>query len=723
MSYHWSIHQLTEYFVAVSNPAHPHGAVSVALERATEALEAELGAVTLAGEVEGAIGFGGLSTPGAFLAEPDGGVVQVPGIGEVHLAVGSLDTPDGRSGLVGARLIVGRLDEGYSAEERQMLQGMALVLGLRLQSLATLAAEQQRHRLVEHLLQIQRAVSARRPLDEVLDAVTAGASSLLGDAPVGLLLTDVHDANQLRLVSTHRLPHLEEALADVARQLLTPDRGGTLPESSPTGVQSRVLGERVVVAGEVVGCLVARTTGSQVGGHDPAELLSAFAQQVNLALTDARTLDEVHQAHRDPVTALPNRALFLQRLEDQRAAASQAGSPLAVLFIDLDRFKAVNDTLGHRAGDQLLAEVAQRILTCVSDEDVAARLGGDEFAVLLRGVGSSIGGNVAERIITALTKTFTIEGRDVLIGASVGVAELADHQDASTLLSDADVAMYCAKRSGRGRWILFEPRMHHEVADQLSLRTDLQHAEAAGQLWVAYQPIVALATGQVEGVEALIRWDHPARGQIPPSDFIPLAEESDTIAGLGAFVIREAFADLARWRKQVPNLHLAVNVSGRQLVDGHLPGLVAEALDRAGLPGEAVTLEVTESVLMADPERARDRLASLKALGVRLALDDFGTGYSSLSYLRQFPVDQVKIDRSFVQGLHPNAHSEIALLRGILYLCHALDLQVVAEGIENAEALAVLAELGCALGQGYHFARPQPAQAQPHVVHHLLSMR
>jgi EAL domain-containing protein (putative c-di-GMP-specific phosphodiesterase class I) len=322
---------------------------------------------------------------------------------------------------------------------------------------------------------------------------------------------------------------------------------------------------------------------------------------------------------------------------------------------------------------------------------------------------------VAGRIIASLAHTFTLEGRDVLIGASVGVASLTDaEQSAAELLSEADVAMYCAKRSGRGRWMAFEPRMHTEVDEQLSLRTDLGGALAAGQLSLAYQPIVDMTSGMVSGVEALLRWNHPVRGQVPPSVFIPIAEESDTILALGEWAIERGLAALAAWRRELPELHLALNISGRQITDPRLPGMMAAALDRWGLPGRAVTLEITESVLMSDPELACRGLEALEALGMRLSVDDFGTGYSSLSYLRQFPVDQVKIDRSFVAELRAGADNEISLVRSILDLCRSLRLQTVAEGIEDAEQLAVLTDLGCDLGQGYHFARPRPAEEHPY---------
>jgi diguanylate cyclase (GGDEF)-like protein len=709
MAYHWSIHQLTEYLVAVSSQAEPRQARRTALERAAEALEAELGVIGIAGSVVETMGFGGLEVPTAFRSGAEADVVEVPALGQVHLTVGPLATADGRSGTADGVLVVGRVGEPFSAEERQMLHGMALSLGLLLHNLETLASERQRHRLVENLLQIQRAISARRPLPEVLDAVTSEASGLLGNCPVALLLIDQVPEN-LMPVSRHNLDALDDVVIAAARRVLHPGPVPAPRAAEPDGV----LAEQVVVGGEVVGCLVALGAITAAGGQNPAELLSAFAQQVNLALTDAKTLDAVREAHRDPVTSLPNRALFLERLDRERSAALAHGRPLTVLFIDLDRFKAVNDTLGHRAGDELLAEVAHRILTCISDEDTAARLGGDEFAVLLR-ADQRTGGSAAERIISALTRTFTIQSREVLIGASVGVASLRNaEQSAVALLSDADVAMYCAKRGGRGRWVAFEPRMHADVADQLSLRTDLSSALSNDELWLAYQPLVDLETGRVEGVEALLRWNQPARGQVPPSVFIPVAEESDTIRELGSWVIARSLADLRLWRAEMPWLHLALNVSGRQIVDPSLPATIATALDREGLPGEAVTVEITESVLMSDPDRARATLQALRALGVRLSIDDFGTGYSSLSYLRQFPVDQVKIDRSFVSGLLPDATDDVALVRSILDLCRSLRLQTVAEGIERCEQLAVLGGLGCDLGQGSYFAKPLPASEHPH---------
>jgi diguanylate cyclase (GGDEF)-like protein len=710
MSYHWSIHQLTEYLTGVSRPQDSSAAIQVALERATEALEAELGVVVIGDEITGKVGFGRHRVPAAFLTASDDDLLPVPGLGDAHIVSGNLDTA-GRTGTSHARLVIGRMDEGYTAEEQQMLQGMALVLGLVLHNLATLEAERQRHRLVETLLRIQRAISARRPLPEVLDAITAGASALLGGCPVALLLTDAQATGVPRPASHCDFPELDRATLDAVRRVLNPAAAVPRPRTSP---DQAMLAERVMVGDEAAGCLVARPRDEQVQGRDPGELLTAFAQQVNLALTDAKTLDAVREAHHDSITALPNRGLFLERLDQQRLAAAAQGYDLTVLFIDLDRFKAVNDALGHQAGDELLAEVAQRILASIRPDDTAARLGGDEFAVLLHRAGADRGSAVAGRIIDALTRTFVISGREVLIGASVGIAAMTGgHDSASALLSDADVAMYCAKRSGRGRSVVFEPYMHEDVANRLSLRTDLQNARANGELWLAYQPILAIETLTVDGVEALMRWTHPVRGSVPPGDFIPIAEESDAILALGAWAIEAGVSQAARWRLDSPSLQLSLNVSARQVIDPALPRVLEATLGRHDVPAEAVVLEITESVLMNDADLARARLRALKDLGVRLAIDDFGTGYSSLSYLRQFPVDQVKVDRSFVARLTAGADDDIAVVRTILELCRSLRLQTVAEGIEEPEQLRILGELGCDLGQGYYFAHPMPPESRP----------
>jgi diguanylate cyclase (GGDEF)-like protein len=473
MSYHWSTHQLTEYLVSVSKPQNPDGSIVVALERAIEALDAELAAVVIDGEVRGSVGFGREGAPGEFVrAALEGDLVEVPGIGEAHVVRGELTKLGSVTAVSADRLIVGRLEECFTAEEDQLLRGMALVLGLVLDNLHTLQIERSRHQLVETLLEIQRAISAHRPLGELLDAITAGASALLHGYPIALLLSDPVAPSTLMAASVYEYPDLDAGTMAFVGEIVN---GRTEALGQPPPIEVSVLAERVVVAGEIVGCLVARPDQHGARRREAGELLAAFAQQVSVALTDARALDALREAYHDSITGLPNRPLFLERLELARRSALAHGHDLTVLFIDIDRFKVVNDTLGHQVGDELLAEVGRRLARCIRPDDTAARLGGDEFAVLLDRISADGGGRLAGRVIDAFGAPFSIGGREVLVGASVGIASLTPtHESAGALLSDADVAMYSAKRSGRGQWVAFEPHMREEVVNRLNLRADLQ---------------------------------------------------------------------------------------------------------------------------------------------------------------------------------------------------------------------------------------------------------
>ncbi|MGA2927186.1 MAG: diguanylate cyclase [Solirubrobacteraceae bacterium] len=471
MSYHWSIHQLTEYLVSVSEPQDPGAAVMVALERAIEALDAELGAVIIDSEVRGSVGFGRQGVPKAFIAAARDRVgVEIPEIGTAHILRARLRHTPNPTSESEAWLVVGRVSEEYAAEEDQMLRGMAIVLGLVLHNLQTLEAERSRHRLVETLLDIQRAISAHRPLNELLDANTAGASSLLGGCPIALLLADPLTPGALTPASVRGWPDFNQATLPAVAQTLAINQNADDCHSSQ---EQQRLAERVIVAGETAGCLLAQPAQQGARRREQSEMLTAFAQQVSLALTDARALDALREAHHDAITGLPNRRLFLERLEQTRSAALVSGQELTVLFVDLDNFKTVNDTLGHRAGDELLAEVAHRITACIRAHDTAARLGGDEFSVLVDRGGLDVGKMLAGRIIESLGEALTISGREVSVSASVGIASLTPaHENAGALVSDADVAMYRAKRSGRGRWVAFEPRMHDEIINRLKPRTD-----------------------------------------------------------------------------------------------------------------------------------------------------------------------------------------------------------------------------------------------------------
>jgi diguanylate cyclase (GGDEF)-like protein/PAS domain S-box-containing protein len=420
-----------------------------------------------------------------------------------------------------------------------------------------------------------------------------------------------------------------------------------------------------------------------------------------------------HQAFHDPVTGLPNRALFVERVRHAIARGRREGRGLGVLFIDLDDFKIINDSLGHAAGDEVLVQVAQRLALSIRASDTAARFGGDEFAVLLEDIeGVQEAADAAERIIEAVGAPLRAGHNEIVLRCSLGITIAGDGSsaDADELIRDADAAMYIAKRDGKGGYRLFEPEMHEGVLQRLELRTDLQRALVSDQLELYYQPVIRLGDGTVSGVEALLRWNHPERGLVPPDQFIPLAEETGLIIPIGRWVLREGCRRGKELLGALPTdrpASISINLSLKQLQHSDVVADVRDALEESGLPPEALTLEITESVLMADTDLAVQRLAELKQLGIKLALDDFGTGYSSLSYLSKFPVDVLKMDRSFLRdGASPQ---QTDLATAVVALGSTLSLEVVAEGIELPEQWTTLRALGCDLGQGFYFARPMNA--------------
>jgi diguanylate cyclase (GGDEF)-like protein len=414
-----------------------------------------------------------------------------------------------------------------------------------------------------------------------------------------------------------------------------------------------------------------------------------------------------HQAFHDPLTGLANRARFMDRLEHALERAARSRRSVAILFMDIDDFKSVNDSLGHSAGDRLLMHVAERIAQHVRPGDTAARFGGDEFAMLLEeGVVSDDAIIVAERVTAALREPTTLEEKEVFVRASIGIA-IADAGDApEEILRRADVAMYVAKAQGKGRFAIYDESMEESIVGRLELAGELQRAVERQEFVIHYQPSVSLIDSSIVGVEALLRWQHPMRGLLYPADFITVAEETGLILPIGAWVLREACVQAHRWQLEFgsdPPLTLAVNISARQVHQPGLRDIVAEALRDSGLPAASLVLEITETLMMQDAELSIERLAELKSLGIRLAIDDFGTGYSSLSYLRKFPVDILKIDKSFVDGVSRQG-KEQELAQSIIELGQTLKLEIVAEGVEHPEQLGWLRSRKCDMGQGFFFS-------------------
>jgi len=425
-----------------------------------------------------------------------------------------------------------------------------------------------------------------------------------------------------------------------------------------------------------------------------------------------------HRAFHDALTELPNRALFEDRVSHALDRASRDATTVAVCFLDLDDFKAVNDSLGHSAGDRFLIAAAERLRGCLRTEDTAARLGGDEFAVLVEGLAGPEGAErVAQQLLGALADSVKLDGQELFVRASIGVATSGPgQQDVEQLLRDADTAMYVAKRNGKRHYHVFDPQADSWAGERPELQLQLEAAVARGEIKVAYQPIVDITNSRIVGVEALARWTPPGAKPVSPSIFIPIAERNGLIVELGRRVLREACGATARWQQHDPRLMLTVNVSSRQLKADDFVAQVAAALSDSGLAADRLTLELTEWVLADDSDATLETLRQLKALGLSLAVDDFGTGYSSLGYLSRFPIDLLKLDRSLITTITTDER-QLALVRGITALAEDLGLSVLAEGVERPDQLEPLRGMHCQLGQGFHFAKPR----EPAAIEALLS--
>jgi len=471
-------------------------------------------------------------------------------------------------------------------------------------------------------------------------------------------------------------------------------------------------------AQDVVIAAIVPLSGSSVANrphavlHELAEL--ATQEAILRSDLDARTRMEDQLRHNtlhDALTGLPNRTLFMERLSHAIARSKRRKEYLfAVLFLDLDRFKVVNDSLGHQVGDELLVAVARRLHHCLRIEDTVARLGGDEFAILLENISDiSDAGRIAERIQEELAAPVNLSGYEVFTSVSIGIVDSASAYGLPDyMLRSADMAMYRAKASGKARYEMFDRRMHAQALARLQTETDLRHALERQEFAVYYQPVISLDTERICGMEALVRWNHPERGVVVPGEFIAVAEETGLIVPIGRWVLEEACRQLAIWQKAFPEPHplsMCVNLSVRQIAQSDLVESVAEAIRESGIAPDTLKLEVTESVIVENPTAASGVLAELKALGVELYMDDFGTGYSSLSYLSQLPIDAIKIDRSFVSEMEALDH-HFQLVRTVLTLARSLNLRCVAEGVTSAAQLIALRKLGCEQAQGFFFSPP-----------------
>ena len=452
-----------------------------------------------------------------------------------------------------------------------------------------------------------------------------------------------------------------------------------------------------------------------------AELARAN-QELEAEIVERRLADQrvMHMAHHDALTGLPNRTLLTDRVERAIAHAGRSGNKVALLFLDLDRFKNVNDSLGHRVGDQLLQAVATRLTACLRAEDTAARLGGDEFIISLPEVADGAEpARLAARILAELARPFDVSGHQLPAEVSIGISVYPDDGDnAQTLLRNADTAMYHAKESGRGNYQFFSPQMNERVSRRLSTETSMRRALDRGEFVLHYQPLMDLASGGIAGAEALLRWPLPDQRVISPADFIPVAEDTGLIVPLGEWVLREACTQAKAWQTQQPGLRIAVNLSPRQFRQKHLVGTIEQVLHDTGLAPQLLELELTEGMLMHHADDTLRTLAQLHEMGVQLAIDDFGTGYSSLSYLKRFAIHTLKIDRSFVKDLIDDP-DDGAIVTAIIAMARGLDLRVVAEGVETEGQAEILRLLECDLAQGFHFGRPMPA---PEFVQRLRAM-
>ncbi len=744
----WSTHQLSGFLESVAACETEDEAIRAAKQWSSEALEAEVAAVMTHGHLIMSLGFPEGDTPLDQLLALAGGkasTITVDGLGVLSAIAATVEELDG------AILLARSGVEGFQADEVGLLRAMARTLSMTLRSIRMLERErmlrelgemraeenarlvsllQERQAFLERLSKIQLSISRRAPLPKVLDAIVAGAHELLGDEVVLLRLIDRDDPLFMTVVSSvgvsrsmlaniGRLPLTEGAAGRSIREdrLITlddyPESPMAIKDFAEANLKTAMAAPVHENARPVGSIIVASYKQDRIYTPTEREMLLTFAHHASMALNDARAVDEMRTlAYHDALTGLPNRALFAEHLDRALANARRAGTQLAVLFLDLDRFKLVNDSLGHGMGDRLLASVGERLQRSLRASDLPARFGGDEFAVLIENASTEGASTLAEALCHVFQEPYQIDGHELTVTASIGVAvDFAGAGTAEALLRNADLAMYRAKLDRPGHHMLYETDMHAVVSDRVQLEGDLRRAVALEDFEVNYQPIVHLDTGEVDGVEALVRWRRDGT-LVPPAQFVPIAEEMGLITSIGRLVLNQAMEQVRVWQKSSPRLRdlgVSINLSPRQLYSAAFVNEVRAALQSTGLDPRLLTLEITETALMRDIVSVRGRLMELHDLGVRFALDDFGTGYSSLTYLRQFPIDVLKIDRSFIAGVSGDLH-DASVTRAVVQLGKSLDLETVAEGIERQEQVDELRRLDCKLGQGFFLARPMNAR-------------
>ena len=620
----------------------------------------------------------------------------------------------------------------FEARERSVLESYARLAASALDSEAAVVEARRQAETAQALLALSSSLGGFSTSDEMAHHLASIIPSVI-DCDRAIVSLALSASETTWAYATHGFdPATEAAL----RAIATPTFSGSLdawlyrhPVDAPAGglsatlvasgsVAARSLG--ITLNGELFGWITVDVTAHPERLDDDieiAERLRGLAGQAAIAIHNARLLEEIrYQALHDSLTGLPNRVLILDRVERAMARSRRDHVDMALFFIDLDGFKDVNDNLGHKIGDDLLRSVAARFTGTLRESDTVARLGGDEFVVLAEGMALAAGPElVAERLLEVLAEPFELSGLSpsqipVSVSASIGIA-VGPRESSEELFRDADVALYRAKEAGKHRYVIFESEMYTTMHSRHELELDLQAAIGTDQFFLCYQPIFNLADMSVIGVEALLRWNHPTKGLLQPDEFIPALEASGLIIPVGRWVINEACRQAMLWRGMGQTVKMSVNASARQLDADTLLDDVCVALEESGLPAESLIVEITETCLMRDAKGALVQLNALKALGVRIAIDDFGTGYSSLAYLQQFPVDSLKIDRSFIAGMGKSPEGD-TLIHTLIQLGKALKLETLAEGIEDAEQLAQLRGEKCDVGQGYFFARP----ATPHEV-------